>query len=597
MMRINSKTRLLLSVMVVMVLVMSTVVAISIATATKVSATDVAFAWSGGTEEDALTELRNAMTSAEAGNNVTLTLNADMNISSSGVFVIGNADETPEGVLNIRGADSSIGIVFGTATNLDFKGNVTFDNIKLQRGSSSNSFYNGSFIIVSEGEGIFGNSTSNGTITNTNSGTRGYRISLAGKKLKVYTGYYYIIGANWRLSGVTIDSPTIVFGGNAQTCNIAGRGIYTDENSLVTGSATLTIQGDAIVDESTHSSAVTGGHYCPSVKDASKLYGDTAVYVNTTASYSAGYIWNFYVLGYNTNGGADHSVNLTKEDGTNSVYTVYLTKGLFRANASLYYIDGSNYTSISGFTCNYTISSNATFGSAVNPFGVYLYNTASQNMTFSGEVNATVNYAKFNGDFYAGTFARKSGAESVVVDNINRNITFNSVTVKGSSVVAFGSRAWEGAFTFEHRGSTTTTLSANIAFTPSAVYGGSHLSITNAKHTGSTSLTLNTNYQKFNNKTLYGGSYLGAAGTEQSGSAELIVCAGKYPGSGTVLYGGSNLVGASSKQSGSTKLSFGEGGGTSTAYLQGNVYGGSNITGTSAVQSGNSELKYVREKR
>ncbi|MBR5313937.1 MAG: hypothetical protein IKU45_00820, partial [Clostridia bacterium] len=433
--------------------------------------------YSGTTEEQATTALDNAMKKAEEGYNVNLTLNSDMVFSSNGVIHLGT-DATTEGVVTITG-NGTYGITVTSSNTLNFKGNVVFKNIEIDKVNSGAGYYGGGYIMVTEGMGIFGDPTDTvnyGSVITKS--TRNERVNLAGR-IEVYSGSYVMISGTFRDARFTVTNPTILLGGNAQTEFVFGKSTYTGDvaTSLIEGTSTITIQDNARV---THTASP--GSY----KAKKGMGGDSILNIN------GGTVNKVMLLGADT---YYPGTELSFMNGENrSKYTVNLNGGTVTGAVAVHDTlhNGNNNVvknySIRDFdiTVNYgatTVSGDIIFG--VNVTGALYgikFDNASLTVNFDG---ATV-----TSNMFGGSYISSGDSKGAIVDGITRTFNIDNTTFSGNLI--FGS--YLGAEKAEHSGTTTINVAKDntgtVSFASEVFFAGSDMAAANTKHSGNINVNI-----------------------------------------------------------------------------------------------------------
>lgn len=476
----NARTRIWLTTIVTVILLIVCCFGISAApAASDASSANTEYAaletveqiYSGTTEENAKTALDIALKKAEEGYNVNLTLNSNMVFNTSGTINIGT-DVVTDGVVTITGG-GEYGITVKDINTLNFKGNVVFKDIKINKIASGAGYYGGGYIMVSEGVGVFGDPLDTANYGNViTSSSRNEKVNLGGN-VEVYDGSWIMISGNFRNSQLNIDNPTIILGGNAETELLFGRSTYSGDvaASTITGTTTVTVKDNAKV-----TNYASPGSY----KAKMGMSGDSVFNLN------GGTVKSLLLLG------ADSyypGSEFTFANGdVRSKYTVNLNGGTVTNGICIHdTLHNGKNTTVKNFSIrdfdvvvNYggtTVSGDIYFGMNVTGalYGIS-FDNASVTVNFDG---ATV-----PNNVYGGSHIISSDPQSAIVDNITRTFNINNTTFSGE--LFFGS--YLGAERSEHRGTTRVNVSntntGKVSFDSSVFFGGSDMVGANTKHTG-----------------------------------------------------------------------------------------------------------------
>ena len=501
--------------------------------------------WLGGTQDQAVAFLNNAMVEAEAGKEVKVVLKADMSFTSPSrnYFYHLGTDAVTDTTVTITGdvnGSTRYGIVLDKFTVLNFKGNVTFKDIAL---TGARKWSDGSSIIVSEGTGTFGEnneSTNYGGLLMTN----GKEISIAGKNIKAYTGYYYSVAGNLynnKNPQVAIDSPTLVLAGNATAIYVIGRQQDLGGGNTVTGNSNV-----SILDKASVTTEVTAGN-----SQGSTCNGGGTLTLNTT-----GTIANVYLA--TSNGASD--CNFLMPNGERSTFTLNVLGG--RVSGSIYL-----YGAQSGTAKNFNAVFN--FGNAEYENMIWTgwreinnTDTNSNGYKWGGavtdcDVEVNITGGTFYQTFYAGsrfeyTYTQSTGS----YENINRTINISgnptfkkwknannqnvSADFCGGSYVKYGQNP--------HRGNTVINISGGTF--ENSVYGGSRLLTSAGTHSGNVTMKLTGGTFK---NHIYAGAYLSCATAKMTGASTLEI-AGAITQSGGGIGAGSIMTAAGAVHSGETNI-------------------------------------------
>ena len=540
MMKIMSRSKIALFAVLVAVMMVMSMMAVSAAPVADAGTANAAFSveYTGTTAEAGVAALDAAMKQVEeSGSDVEFVLKSDIVIDpeTHTVFTVGT-DTTSEGKLIITSeldgdGAPKYGITVSTDSILHIKGNVQFKDVILARVKSGVSYYTGSYIFVTEGKGVFGDptdTTTYGNIVNPNASDRETNLCVIGPDIEVYSGNYVAVGANNRGTNVAVENPTIIFGGNAITELLAGRGYYTYGNAKVAGKSVLTVKDNAKV-----TSALSGGHINPSNVE---LFGDAEV------NLEGGTVNGFNFAGYAPNAAA--VANYEVDEETNSKYVINLNGGHISGITSMYYMGKKHSVSGLDVTVNY----------GGTKFTNYVYNGPYQQGTAGGTVvsncnvtinvgNATFDSAFFGGGFINTTFDEK---KDLIVFDIDTTINIGATSgATFKNLVIFGSRMGGSSANkivySEHRGNTIINIDSSVEkivdLGTSCFHGGSYLDAQYASHTGDITLTVNgvkSGVETFKAAAMKcAGSWLRADNTSHTGNVTA-----NYAGNGINTYNG-----------------------------------------------------------
>ena len=517
MMKIMSKTRLLV---IALVMVVFMVASATFASAAPAEAT--AMDYTGTTREEAIATLQSAMEKVEGGEDVVLTLKSDMFFDAEARdFITIGTEKTSDATLYIQSELDGSGvpmhsITVGLYSTLHFAGNVTFENIILDRDANDEiSYFRGSIIFVTEGKGKFVEN-----IINPNSDVRAAKVSLAGEDLEVYSGNYMTIAPNFNSTLMTVDSPEIIFGGTAKCEHLAGRGVYTNAAAKTTGASNLTVKESASV-----TSILTAGYLYPEANISSALEGDA------TLNFEGGAAHSVYYIGYGTNGGSQGIILNKNAAGEKSKYTINFSGGSTSGVHAAYYmnkaVEAIKYYDL---TVNYgaTGYTNYVYG------GVYLADAITGVEVKESVATLNLDGATFSSAFFGGAFIATTKnviADKFIVDvGTTINIAKNS-SVVFKDIVNFGSRVQSSLtgsaskiICAEIKGDTTIVANAaagrTIEFSDKMFHCGSYLASQYAEHTGNITVTMSEAAKdnlKLTGSIRYMGCYLNASNTKFSG--------------------------------------------------------------------------------
>ncbi|MBQ7968839.1 MAG: hypothetical protein IJ292_03370 [Clostridia bacterium] len=516
----------------------------------------------------------------------TLTSNIVLNPGAVSTYTVGTDAESANKLI-ITG-NGAYGIILGGKANLHIKGNVQFKNIilrKTETGTKVGDYRVASYIFVTEGKGIFGDaadSVSYGNITNPTKTDRKTTISLAGSDIEVYSGYYMVVAANCPNSMTDVDSPEIVFGGNAETENLAGRCACTGEYENVIGTSTVTVKGNAKI-----TNYLTAGHFRPVVS------GDTNLSGNAILNMTGGTVENLSYVTYITD--ESNLANYNVDKNTRSQYTVNVEGGAINY---LMMCDIKAKVALKGVDTTLNLG-NANYGKERIIVGPWVRENGTGVSVTDCKVTANINNASFGGAFVGGCInIGTSSTNKVVLDvDLDYNIG-NTGKVTFNSDVIFGTYIKDIAAYSEHRGDVQVKLwaaNSNIIYNWIEMYAGSMLEGQGSKHTGDTYIELVGNPgASFNNKAIYAGSYMVAGGTEHSGTSKYVAINADSVNTSLQIFGGSKIAdkGIHSGDSFVIVLSGaqGEDAGNSGLLNEGFVLGGSYLCANGAEHSGNSKV-------
>ncbi|MBQ7968840.1 MAG: hypothetical protein IJ292_03375 [Clostridia bacterium] len=599
MMKIMSRNKIALMAVLVSVMMVMSMMAVSAAPVADAGVANDSYA-AESVDVATLEDLHNAMVKVETENvNVTATLKEPLVYDPAEYesFVVGT-DATSEGVLTITG-NGEYGITLGAKATLHIKGNVTFENIILDKPTtaSAGDYMNASYIFVTEGKGTFGEG-----VTNPNAETRATKVSIAGSNLEVLSGQYMVVAANFYRSGTDVENTNIVFGGTAETEILAGRGVGTGASPKVTGLSSVTIQGSANV-----TNVATAGYYRPVLDGGVSLAG------NATLTMNGGTVNQLFYAGYvNTAGTANFAVDAN----TRSLYTININGGTIKNYIAMYSIQAS--VVISG------VDATVSFGNAI--YGPYEYtdddptkpkyqsimvgpmfigNAAGSSVT-NCKVTANINRATFNGALYGGYINAQTDKDNKVelkvdlVYNIGQTsdatnkVTFGKNPIFG---ICFGAKAEYS----EYSGIVEVNLwpvSDRIRLTPAdgGYYGGSELNAPYSKHTGKTTINIWENFHGGYNKgrSIYGGSIIAADNAVHSGVSTVNYCSSAANAAAMYIFGGSKITKAGIHSGDSFVIALSgapvANAGNADLLNEGYVFGGSYLQAEGAIHSGNSKV-------
>ncbi len=626
MMKIMSRSKIALMAVLVAVMMVMSMMAVSAAPVADAGSANEGYA--AGHTVASLEDLQNAMKEVEdTGADVTATLTANIVLdpAEATTYVVGT-DKTSAGKLIVTGG-GTFGITVGTNAILHVKGNVQFENIILDRPTTAAvaDYKKSSYIFVTEGKGIFGEGIKNEN-TDLDKTGRKTKINIAGSDLEVYSGYYMIVAANFANSATDVDSPKIVFGGKAKAENVAGRGCCTGATPKVTGTSTVTIQGEANV-----TNVATAGHFRPEAT----VGQETSLGGNAVLEMKGGTVQNLCFVGAALE--KRGLANLAVDAKTRSQYTINIAGGKISNATTLFYFNKAMSFKGVDVTVNF---GNAVYENRceVGPWVI----DAGASVT-DCKVTANINGATFKKALYGAFIDVATAADTKVVLDIDLEYNIGKTDkVVFQDDVKFGAWFKPGATYSEYNGDIVVNIwptNQNVKFTSTTrneFYVGSELNAPFSKHTGDTTLKIyNKPFVDYNNKVFYGGSLIAADNAEHKGNSTVITPeaaadhinaimgiyggskitkAGKHSGNSYVkvlaaaavqssavgvldasegyVFGGSNLVGANAEHSGNSKVTFGEKTSKSTieSVLRHDTFGGSNVAATGAKHTGKSEV-------
>ncbi|MBQ7968838.1 MAG: hypothetical protein IJ292_03365 [Clostridia bacterium] len=582
-MKIMSTGKIALTAVLVAVLTVMSMMAVSAAPMADAGIANENYADAVTLSGNTVDALHEAMVRVETENaDVIFTLTGDiaLNPSAQTTYTVGT-DATSNGKLiiisELEAGTPKYAITLGAKANLHIKGNVQFKDVKLSGVGSA--FLSASYIFVTEGTGTFGDSADT---TNYGNVVCPAAVSLAGSDLRVYSGTYKAVAANFAGSNMTVSNPTIVFGGTASTEHLVGRGLYTDANDVVAGNSTLTIEGNATV-----TNRLTAGYYRP------RLTGETALGGNATLNMNGGSTSALFFVGYTAD--ASDVANFAIDENTRSLYTININGGTVSSVFTTMYMFEKKAT-VKNVDVEVNIGNNVTYA---NRFVAGPWATAVGASVTDCKVTVNASKAVFSNNLYGGYINVATNADNKVVFDVD--LVYNlgqtgKVTFSGD--VKFGSFINTNAAYSEHKGDVEVKLwaaNSNVSFSGSEIFAGSQLNAQNSKHTGDTKIEFGSKpWADYNKKSIYCGSHINAVNAEHSGTSTYISISGDSVNTGLQIFGGSKITkaGIHSGDSFVKALSGAPVSAAGNADLlnEGYVFGGSYLVATGAEHSGNSKV-------
>lgn len=556
-------TKLLIPALVLVAVVMAfSVMTVSAAEATQLE-------WTGGTVAEAVAFLDNAMKTAEAGNDVVVTLKADMAISySAKTFAEVGTDATTDKVVTITGAvngDTRYKLSVGTNANLVFKGNVVFADVAL---AGANSWHSNGAIGCVEGKLVVEDSVimkphtldANNKITERSS----EGLNVFGGNLELNAGAFYVVAGNTYKTGYAIKDPVITIQGNAVANTVIGRQQDLGGGCTVTGLVTVNILGNAHVNE------VTAGSW-----QASATAGDAVLNMNTT-----GRVSNIYLAG---NAGARNGE--FKNGDKRSHYTLNVLGG----NVYGLHLYAAESGSAKNLDATFNLG-NATYNSmiwfginepqtALNKDGTEPNGRKYATAIINSSVEVNITGGTFMAEVYCGShFEYAASAEpGGSYENVERVINVSGGTFNKAFSGGTYSKYSQNA---PHRGNTVINITGGTF--KNMVYGGSRLITSAGAHSGN--IEMNISGGTYANH-IFGGSYMGAATASQTGDVTLTID-GYIKQSGGRTMGGS--ISTAGDHKGEVKVILNNSGkACSFAY---GIAGGSYLDGAKAQHTGSTEI-------
>ncbi len=580
--------------------------------------------------------LQDAILAAEANDTTinvilrkTMTFTKDTAIGTPGATHVGQVNVYSEVAAD---ADPTIGLYLNNDVVLNFYGNVNFNNITLEKPTTTSFSSGGCFNFV-EGLGTFGHDeTSEGTgdfgaIKNVDDSSYNTRCHLSGN-VTAYTGSYWTMSGNFYNTGATNNNVKLTLAGDAVAQEIYV-GKHNAKSNEITG--TTTVQ---ILDAASITNFICGGNRntgsgvsvppanitvdttgkVQQIYFGSYVNAQSVDYNNNLISWTiknatvpgstylhrstAGTASNINVLvdyqGGNITGAAFFGATGTEGEnsiGINGNATFNFNGGTFTNNVyfgSYFTWDQKNKPDNDHYLYDETVKTfNVNNGVSFNHVyaGYYHRAKAGQNNVFVGTTTINLNGGSIGQRFYGGgwisseaAIAFKSGNKTgKFIINVNDGFTFNTTKESFYAGALFDKEGAEFNAEVElniNGGTFPAAASGNTYY----VYGGSNLQKANAIHSGATKVTISDGTISAN--TMYLGSYISAAGAVHSGNNTINVSGGTI---NCAWYGGSNIT-AAANHSGIIDATITGMNAKSTSYLS------SHLRANGATHEGNTTL-------
>ena len=253
------------------------------------------------------------------------------------------------------------------------------------------------------------------------------------------------------------------------------------------------------------------------------------------------------------------------------------------------YLNGEN-TLHSGDSCLDLIKGWATVA-CPKAFGGSLL--AKTGATHSGDSSILIKYdSPVSGSVvYGGSHLYAAGTTHSGKSNITLSggVTYIQKNAFGGSLI----EGYEAGKKSVHRGDSSVVIKDGITTAADfMIFGGSEIVSQNGEQSGNSSITVESGYassaQSIRNKGgLYGGSYLNATEAKHSGTSLLSIKSTNFTADCSKIYGGSYIARSGASQTGDSKLGLYAGEHTLFTAL----YGGSNFADYDAVDNGDSATK------